>query len=79
MNRKVHFSEVINKCPRCGKEFEVTIIYDNFPGGRETEGVWCPYCYFLGYIITSGLPETHKITGQFDYNQGSFIKRSARQ
>lgn len=63
MNRKVHFSEGINKCPHCGKKFEVTIIYNNFPGGRETEEVWCPYCYFLGYIRTSGLPESHKITG----------------
>jgi hypothetical protein len=62
-DEKFYFHEGINECPQCGKKFEVTVSFSGYPGGKETEEVWCPYCFFSGYIRTSGLPNPHKITG----------------
>lgn len=52
----------IKKCAKCGKEFRVEAGGDNYPGGKESEEIKCPYCGAEnGSTTTSGFVRTFMI------------------
>ena len=52
----------IRTCSQCGKQFEVRNEGDMFPGGKEKEEIYCPYCHtYNGSIMTSGRAATYAI------------------
>ncbi len=49
-------------CPECGKEFSVQLIGGEFPVGKESEQVVCPYCYsVVRSEMTNGIFLTSKL------------------
>lgn len=42
----IDFSIIIEKCPKCGKEFEV-VYEEQQPGFRVPSEKMCPYCKHL--------------------------------
>lgn len=52
----------VRTCPKCGKKYSVSNSGDQFPGGKESEEIICPYCgHVTGHMMTSGFPRTSKI------------------
>lgn len=46
----------------CGKEFNVQLVGEGFPAGKESEDVVCPYCYWVVRTeVTGGLFRTSKL------------------
>ncbi len=42
-------------CSKCGKKFTYRNYGDVWPGGKDREYIYCPYCNEInGSIITSG-------------------------
>lgn len=49
------------ECIDCGKKFTVTETGNIWPGGKDTEFIFCPYCHATnGSIRTSGFVRTQK-------------------
>lgn len=49
-------------CKECGKEFTYTHYGDVYPGGKEREYIYCPYCDAVnGSKMTSGFISSDKI------------------
>lgn len=49
-------------CKKCGKTFEVTDTGNPWPGGKDREYIFCPYCgEGNGYRMISGFVFTSKI------------------
>lgn len=51
----------IRSCQNCGKKYVVFNEGDCYPGGKEKEEIYCPWCRSLeGTQITSGHIRTQK-------------------
>ncbi|QIK50634.1 hypothetical protein G7058_00280 [Jeotgalibaca porci] len=49
-------------CKECGKEFTYNHHGDIYPGGKEREYIYCPYCHATnGSKMTSGFVNSYKI------------------
>ncbi|MEL5937962.1 hypothetical protein WN865_00005 [Tetragenococcus halophilus] len=49
-------------CEKCRKEFAWEVYSDNYPGGKDTEFIDCPYCGARNASVkTSGSVITSKI------------------
>lgn len=49
------------KCYKCGNDFEYMITNGGFPGGKDREIIYCPWCDAEnGSIVTSGIINTYK-------------------
>lgn len=51
----------IVKCVGCGKRFRVENRGDIFPGGKELEEYYCPYCNHEYHMMTSGVPYVSEV------------------
>jgi len=52
----------IRTCKKCGKTYVVYNDGDHFPGGKEKEDIYCPWCHhFEGTLITSGSVRVEKV------------------
>ena len=48
-------------CKNCGKEYEYEVQDWGYPGGKEREYAYCPYCNEKGYsAVTNGIIITRK-------------------
>ena len=54
----------IRECPVCGRKFKVENCGDQYPGGKESEEIFCPYegCgHLCGHMMTSGFVRTYPV------------------
>ena len=55
--------EHIVKCHSCGKEYYYESTGNPWPGGKERETAYCPYCNAAGPSeVISGFIYTYKLT-----------------
>lgn len=49
-------------CKRCNKKFTYSIEGDIYPGGKDKEYIFCPYCEHInGTEMTSGHIKSYKL------------------
>ena len=52
----------LRKCEACGKGFTVEVSDYGYPGGKEREGIDCPWCGAEnGSVVTNGSVTTREV------------------
>lgn len=49
----------LKTCKTCDKDFYVDVSEMSYPGGKDMEFIYCPYCRAVnGYVMTDGFVST---------------------